>query len=248
MADDKYIRNRNLWRKSYPIGIPRRPPVIANLYDEITQTSYSLDLQNTIRHRDYYKIQIQISGAAIPAVILGEYDEDLIHFNNEDLKSYSFNFSFSNTPYVVYSMNSPDGAQPNTENLNIYGVSKNTTGGVVGLSAPFSGTIRYRAGYAPSFPYYFTGSAASIGPTILPATVFRASFGSDMPNNVSYFTASWAPLAGSPSELYQSPYDDNGNFDGNTYVEPQTGSLTNSSIIDELSAYMSSSIYFMAVE
>lgn len=246
MADDKYIKNRNYWRKSYPIGIPRRPPNI------ITETKFgadgqeysvTYDLNQIVRHRDYFKIKEDPQ-----AITLGEYDEDLIHFDNEDLKSFSFNFTFSNAPYVVFTVNAADPAQPNTENLNVYGVSKNTTGGVVGLSAPFSGTIRYRAGYAGTFPSYFTGSAASIGPVILPASVFKASFGNAMPDNVSYFTASWAPLAGIPTEVYQTPYDDNGNYDGDTYIDPQTGTLTNSSIYDELSAHMSSSIYFMAVE
>jgi hypothetical protein len=246
--NSKYNKNRNLWRRSYPIGIPRRPPVIANLYDEITETSYSLDLQQTIRHRDYFKIAIQISGVLTPPVppfILGEYDEDLIHFNNEVFKNFTFNFVFSNEPILVFSQGTAAPAQPNTENINIYGIAKNTSGGVVGLSAPYSGTIRYRAAYAATYPSVFTGSVASIAPT---AGTFIASVFRDMPDNESFITASWAPLASSNPDVFMSPYDDNSNFDGNVILTASVGTLSNSGKVIEISAPMSSSIYVIAVE
>jgi hypothetical protein len=243
-SNSKYIGNRNLWRKTYPIGNGRKPPV------KITETklgtdgeiySVTLDLNKTIRHRDYFKLLGDIGSITN----LGEYDEDLIHFNNETLKSFSYNFTFSNDPTVVFSQGTADPSQPNTENLNIFGISKNTTGGVVALSAPYSGTIRYRAAYASVYPSYFTGSVVSILPT---AGVFIASVDREVPDNVSYITSSWAALITTAPYMYQTPFDDNLNYDANIATSVANGTLSNSTAIIELSAPMSSSIYILAVQ
>ena len=245
MANNKYIKNRNEWRKSYPIGIPRRPPVIVTETklgaDGNTYTS-TFDLNQVIRHRDVYEL---LGDTNSITGLLGEYDEDLIHFNNETYKSFSFNFTFSNNPTVVFSQGIADGAQPNTENVNIFGISRNTSGGVVALSAPYSGTIRYRAAYAAAYPSYFTGSIASIAPT---AGVFIASVDREVPNNNSYVTASWAALASAGPVIFQSPYDDNSNFDGNVALSTKYATLNSSGEVIEISAPMSSSIYILAVQ
>lgn len=243
MSNNKYINNRNLWRKSYPIGIPRRPPVLiteTKIGNDGNTYSTTLDLNQTIRHRDSY----ELLGEAFP-VTLGEYDEDLIHFNNETYKSFTYNFTFSNNPTVVFSQGTAAPAQLNTENVNIFGISRNTTGGVVALSAPYSGTIRYRAAYAPSYPSYFTGSIASIAPT---AGIFIASVDRKVPDNESYITASWATLATPGPLVFPSPYDDNSNFDANVALEGTFATLTNSGEVIEISAPMSSSIYVLAVQ
>jgi hypothetical protein len=245
VANDKYIKNRNQWRKSYPIGVPRRPPVIiteTKLGTDGNTYTTTLDLNQTIRHRDVYKL---LGDTNDIANLLGEYDEDLIHFNNEEYKSFSYNFIFSNNPTVVFSVNAADVAQPNTENLNVFGIARNTGGGVVALSAPFSGTIRYRAAYSTSYPSYFTGSVASISPT---AGVFIASVDREVPDNDSYVTASWAPLASAGPVIFQSPYDDNSNYDGNVALSTKYGTLNSSSEVIEISAPMSSSIYVLAVQ
>jgi len=245
VANDKYIKNRNQWRKSYPVGLPRRPPVIiteTKLGADGNTYTTTLDLNQTIRHRDVYEL---LGETANIAGLLGEYDEDLIHFNNEEYKSFSYNFIFSNNPTVVFSVNAADGAQPNTENLNVFGITRNTGGGLVALSAPFSGTIRYRAAYASSYPSYFTGSIASISPT---AGVFIASVDREVPDNDSYVTASWAPLASAGPVVFQSPYDDNSNYDGNVALNTKYGTLNSSGEVVEISAPMSSSIYILAVQ
>ena len=176
---------------------------------------------------------------------LGEYDEDLIHFNNEYLKTFNFNFTFSNNPTLVFSQGVADSAQPNTENINIFGIAKTTTGGIVALSAPYSGTIRYRAAYAGSYPSYFTGSVASITPT---AGVFIASVDKKIPSNESFVTSSWSALASSVPVVFQSPYDDNSNFDANVALTTKYGTLNSSGEIIEISAPMSSSIYVLAIQ
>lgn len=245
MADNKYIKNRNEWRKSYPIGVPRRPPV------NITETKLGadgntytsiFDLNKVIRHRDVYELlgdTNDISG------LLGEYDEDLIHFNNESIKTFSYNFVFSSNPTVVFSQNVADTAQPNTENINIFGINRTTAGGIVALSAPYSGTIRYRAAYAPAYPSYFTGTLASIAPT---SGVFIASVDREVPNNTSFVTASWATLSTPGPTVFSSPYDDNSNFDGDVGLSGKYGTLNSSGEVIEISAPMSSSIYVLAVQ
>ncbi len=247
MADSKYSKNKNLWRKTYNIGPTRRPPVIESFVDSVSQITYSLDLQKILRHRDFFRI-IKLSASFIaptPPLVLGEYDEDLIHFNNESYKSFNYNFTFSSNPIVVYTQGTAASSQPNTENINIFGISKNTNGGVVGLSAPYSGTIRYRAAYAPSYPSYFTGSMTSIAPT---AGTFVASIFADIPDNESFITASWAPLASSNPYVFMTPYEDNSNFDGNVALTGSPGTLSNSGEVIEISAPMSSSIYVLAVQ
>jgi len=254
--NSKYGSNRNVWRKTYGIGQAKRPPQLFTYevfdvvsepasFDPVTgkplvSSSVTIDLQNTIRHRDFFKT-FGIEGS----IVIGEYDEDLIHFNNVDTVSFNFNVTFSGNPYLVFSMEQEASAVQNRYNLNIYGLSISTTNGVVGLSAPFSGTIRYRAAYATSFPAYFYGKSGSITPT---SGWFVASANKLVPDNQSYLSASWNSLLSPLPSVFQTPFDDNSNFDANVAVQPQAGTLNNTSVVDELSAPMSSSIYILAVQ
>lgn len=257
MADNsKYGSNRNVWRKSYGTGQAKRPPQLSSYevfdvinepvnFDPITgkplvSSSITIDLQSTVRHRDFFKT-FGIEGP----IVIGEYDEDLIHFNDEDTVSFNFNVTFSGNPYLVFSMEQEAPAVQNTYNLNIYGLSVTTANGVVGLSAPFSGTIRYRAAYATSFPAYFYGKSGSITPT---SGWFVASANKLVPNNESFLSASWSSLLSPLPSVFQTPFDDNSNFDANIAVQPQAGTLNNAGVVDELSAPMSSSIYVLAVQ
>lgn len=241
MANEKYTGNRNQWRKAYPIGLPKRPPSLVTLtkigIDGVTRNS-TIDLNQTIRNRDAYRL----SGDIASISGFGEYDEGLIEFNNETFKSFSYNFTFSSNPTVVFSIGSPASVDY-TENINIYGISRNTGGGLVALSAPFSGSIRYRAAYASSYPSYFLGVAASISPTI---GAFKASADVKVPDNVSYITASWGALDGIPGTIYSSPYDDYSNYNAN--VALAVSSQTAAGAIIEISAPISSSIYVLAIE
>ena len=200
--------------------------------------SSTLDLNHTIRNRDAY----HLGGDGKSISGLGEYDEGLIEFNNETFKAFSYNFTFSSNPTVVFSIGVPASANY-TENINIYGIARNTGGGLVALSAPYSGSIRYRAVYASSYPSYFLGVAASISPT---NGTFRASTDVKVPNNVSYVTASWGILDGIPGTIFSSPYDDFGNYDAN--VALSVNSQTVAGAIIEISAPISSSIYVLAIE
>lgn len=240
----KYNSNRNLWRKIYPIGSPRRSPETINLVDAETDLSYSLDLQQLVRHRDYFKIiSVATVFSASTGVLLGEYDEGLIHFNNETSKTFSYAFTFSNTPIVVLTMEEESPSFGGiTENVNMFGSTVSTTGATVGLSAPYSGTIRYRAAYAPSYPYYFQSSFAPISGT------FRASAGTITPSNQSFFTASWNALAGIPVKVLQTTWDTLSRLDIDVAITLNTASIGVSSAASELSAPVSSPVHFIAYE
>ena len=194
----KYGNNRNLWRKIYPVGSPRRAPATVNLVDPKTNTSYSLDLQQTIRHRDYFQIRQFLSGPLVISPILGEYDEGLATFLNTTSSIVSFNFVFSGQPVVVLTMESA--SIQNTSNVQLFGANFNNSKFIARTSAPFSGTIRYRAMYAASYPSYFTSSFAPASGT------FRASAGSVAGNGTSFVTASWASLNNTPTVYFESPF------------------------------------------
>lgn len=237
----KYGANRNLWRKYYPVGAPRREPQNVTLVDPYTAVTYSLNLQTTIRHRDFFEIIQATTGTSnvVPVLVLGEYDEGLIHFNNTDSTSFSFNFVFSNTPYVVFSMeqSAPTGA--NLENVNVFGLSKTVSGGMVGLSAPFSGTVRYRAAYSPTFPANFTSSfTASI----------VASAGTIPINYGVAYTASFAALTGPPVEFRNTPFNTSGSGQPDVWLDPDELTFANNSVNGSISAPYSGTIDFIAYQ
>lgn len=253
----KYGANRNLWRKYYPVGAPRREPQSVQLFDVDANVSYSLDLQTTIRHRDFFKIIQHATGStadAAPGVVLGEYDEGLIPFNFTTEEIFNFNFAFSNDPVIVFTVepyfDPLAEPQPSLENINAFGIFKNTNVGMVGVSAPFSGNIRYRAAWASSYPANFTSSYS--------ASVFVASAGSTPAVWITEFTSSFDPLTGAPVEFRSTTYGTN-SFQSipvitdqsslnDVYLSPVTGSFTTSTAPGTISAPYSGTIDFIAVQ
>lgn len=245
MASDnqsKYGANRNLWRRHYPIGAPRREPQSIDLVDPDTNVSYSLNLQTTIRHRDFFKIIQRATSSSEtptpePTASLGEYDEGLIYFNNTDTATFNFNFTFSSTPYVVFSIDSTP--ITGSEFINVFGYQKSTTGSQLGLSAPFSGTVRYRAAYASSFPGNFTSSyTASI----------TASAGTVTLTLTEVFTASYAALSSAPSEFRCSPFNTADPGLADVWLDPDEGSFTATTANGTISAPFTGYIDFIAYE
>lgn len=236
-SQGKYGKNRNLWRKLYPIGAPRRSPNEIIFVDPNTSITHSYDLQKVIRHRDYFKV-IQY-GAPADEIVFGEYDEGLIHFNNEESVSFNFNFIFSNVPYVVFSMEQSSPSGSNLENVNIFGLYKSVSGGIVGLSAPFSGTVRYRAAWSSTFPANFTSPYT--------ASIF-ASAGTIGVNHNVFYTASYATLANIPSEFRNSPFNLSSSGQPDVYLTPDIASYTNSSVNVDISAPYSGNVDFIAYQ
>lgn len=238
----KYGANRNLWRKLYPIGSPRRVPQNVSLVDPDTNVTFSLDLQRTIRHRDYFEIiqfvtaAVVVTSSPVP-VVLGEYDEGLIHFSNTDNASFNFNFTFSSTPYVVFTVEQSAPTSSQQQNINVFGFQKSTTGGLVGVSAPYSGTVRYRAAYAAAFPANFTSSFTSS---------ITASAGTVGVNYSVAYTASFGALPAPPGEFRSSPFNTSGSGQPDVFLDPDEGTFAASQVNGTISAPYSGVIDFIA--
>lgn len=92
------------------------------------------------------------------AQIFAEYEEGLICLNNATVGTITFNHAFSVAPYVVLTV---EPTVDNQDNINVFGLTLPTqTGLLFGLSAPFTGCIRYRA--AADSTYSWPRSAESV--------------------------------------------------------------------------------------
>ena len=95
---------------------------------------------------------------------------------------------------------------------------------------------------------FFAGVGASVAPTV---GVFRASVDNETPNNISYLSASWAPLSAAPSYTFQSPFESTlipPNPGGNVALSVDTDTITASGEVLRISAPISSSIHVLAIE
>lgn len=211
---------------------PNKPQVVA-IIDSQTQTTYSLDLNRTVRHRDYFIIKDVLSGAIEGGITYAEYDEGLITFATpSDVGTGSFSFSFSSNPIITLTVES---ASLNGENVNVYGYNFSTTGFTFGTSAPFVGTIRYRAIYSPTYPAnatsIYTGS-------------MLVSAGEQTVAGVANYTASFSALPGTPFKFLDTTWNTLGNGDVDVWTETQTSSSSTATI--EISSPYSSLIHFQA--
>jgi len=230
MAD--YTRNKNLWRKT--IGYGAQPTPILSTSADLTE----VNLHNVYRHRDLYLIAIESRGVLSTSFVTssyGEYDEDVVSFAYSDgtYKSFNFNFSFSNNPIVVLSIDRDN----DSTNVIPFGITYSTTGAYVGVSAPFTGTLRYRAIYNATYPTTvtsaFTGSniEASAGTVTVSA-------------NATEYYSIYDALSTAPSEVYQTAWDSS-DHTSNIYIDDVA--VTNSSISSSLSAPYSKEIHFIVI-
>lgn len=235
MANDdvKYGgRARGLWCKVYGYSVNK--PVVVSFMDTTTSTTMSLDLNKTFRHRDYFIIEGIAGGqtAEVPAPPsnLTEYDEGLVFLTGGDSGTGSFNFTFSDNPIVVLT---PDPAVLWGENVNVYGITRTTSGFTFGTSAPYSGAIRYRAIYSPSYPALCTSSFTSS---------ITASAGTSVLTENYAYTASFAALPGSPFKFLQTAWHNGTMHD----VSFQTQVYDSDSANVEISAPVSTTVHFIA--
>jgi hypothetical protein len=233
--NNRYGSNKNSWKKVY--GYSSHKPRETTIIDTANSVTYSLDLNKTLRHRDFFIIKSLTSGAfeeiPIPPapVATTEYDEGVVHFAGiSDVGTGSFNFTFSGSPYVVLTIES---SALYGNNLNVWGESLSTAGFTFGLSAPFTGSIRYRAIYADTYPAYVTSAyTASI----------TASAGTYSAVAESFYTASFAALPSTTSLFLNSAWGTTGQQD--VALQPQVSSSAQATV--EFSSPTTSTIYFIA--
>jgi len=213
------------------------------LVDTNTGLSYSLDLQNAIRHRDYFKI-IQFATSSLvttssaPPVNLGEYDEGLIPFDPGYTEAgFGFNVLFTSLPIITFTV---EPAVDSSHNINVFGIQFKTPYVCnVAISAPFSGNIRYRAINATSYPATCTSPYTSS---------FVASAGQvELAPDSTVFTASFASMGVTPSEFRISPYEQIGQYYfNNVALKVDHGSLTTTEVAGDISAPYSGVLDYIA--
>ncbi len=203
--------------------------------DTITATTMSLDLNKTLRHRDYFIIDgiaggLEREAPPTPPVEITEYDEGLVFLNGTDTGTGTFNFTFSNNPIVVLT---PETDSMWGENVNVYGFARTTSGFTFGISAPFSGNIRYRAIHSPTYPAFCTSSFTSS---------ITASAGTATLLENYHYTASFAALPGVPFKFLQTAWNPGTMHD----VAFQTQNSSSNSANVEISAPVSTTVHFIA--
>jgi hypothetical protein len=231
--NNRYSKNRNLWRKVYTFR--RRKPNVRQFVDPKTDLSFSLDLNQTLRHRDFFIVQTIVSGPFVSSII-AEYDEGLIAFDNTTMAAAPFSFCFSDTPDAV--VLSVESVSDYSNNIIPYGLGFNSCSMSVGVSAPFSGNIRYRAAY--SVDGYPAVATSSFAPGSGSFTVYA---GHITASDVTSFTTTYDVGPMGPSSFRNSPWDFFTNFGADVFIDKTVG-ITGSS--GEISAPYNNPIYFIA--
>lgn len=232
-VNKKYERNRSNWRTVY--SFHRRKPNIVNLTDSTTNVTFSYDLQKTIRNRDFFILNKEVPFSLLESINLAEYDEGIFYFTSiADFGTGSFGRTFSQTPYVVLTVES---ASLYGTNVNLFGRNVTTSSFTFGTSAPFTGSIRWRAIYSPTYPAYVSSAYTSS---------ITASAGQATPGGNSYYTASFAALPEIPFTFLDTAWENIGISDGSSNAALTHNSTSNSSETVDISAPMNSTIDFIA--
>lgn len=165
MSNERYTRNRNLWKKAYPL-VGQKPRVQEFVAGEIT---YSINLGNIQRDRNLYRIYPDYGQFPIPVIPPeGPHNwEDgkylLVDGNPDTEYTITFNEPFVNPPIVCFGIIaniatnpdmilpdsndiSPSGGGYSSPTVHVYGVNSPTqTSATFRLSANYTGTIHYFA-------------------------------------------------------------------------------------------------------
>lgn len=241
MPTDRYSSNRNLWRKTTST-FRRQKPQLIELLDVRTQLSYSIDLTRITRERSPYERK-PYDAFFMPELFVGEYEEGLIEFTDEVSQSFVFDVPFSGIPFIVFSVEEPS-------NVNVFGLEVTAEGATVGLSAPFSSDIRYRAIYSTTYPAIVSSSFSQS---------FTASAGSFVTDNSVFEFGDMATVQFQPvpdirsSPVYVGPEPDYEPYDTNvaiTHLVAEGSNVSHTGSVEiGISAPMSNNneVHFIAV-
>ena len=198
----KYIRNRSLWKKSSATSVRQKPRVL-ELRDGNTQERYSLDISKVYRFRDTYRIEFGLPGEFYVDLVNGEYEEGLIWFDNESSTTKVFDTPFTSAPYIVLETETVDFGSTVAACIFV-----DESSAVVAAPTEFSGSIRYRAIYATSYPAIVSSSYSSSFVAV--GGAYPMPDGSD-----SFLTTFHTGLLAPVSEFRVSP-----TFIGDIFVDP----------------------------
>lgn len=216
-------------------GYQRTQPQTIVLTDN-TGNSRTLPAGSLLLHRDFFIVNAPSGSSGLIPSDYAEYDEDLILFNWQDEATDTFNITFTGNPIVVLSMET---TALGLENVQPYILSYNTSGLTIGVSALYSGSVRYRAIYSPTYPCVVQRNILE------PGLYYNASAGTINPAGASNFSSAYTPLQiGPPTSFFMSSYGSGGQADLN--IVSSSYDLT--TVQGELSSHFNESINYLAVE
>lgn len=163
----------------------------------------------------------------------GQYDEDEVVFAGETSKAVNFNLSFDGTPFVTVTATATDEGS----NVNVFVTTPTTNGMVINTSAPYTGTVTYRAIYSSTYPVYVRRAPLHSTET------YYASAGAITPASPE-FTLSFSALDSTPTALFLSPVDSNNNGMANVAVV-STGSIVGTTMPVSTSALLLGQMHYL---
>lgn len=218
--------NRNSLRKIYSIN--RVVPRLITL-----GSGETIDANRQSIHRDFYVIEQRTQFEISSSVVYGIYEDDYIHLNHETTKSIIFSQTFPVPPIVVLSLEDNTGL----ENIIPFLSSLNALGATVNVSSEYSGSIRYRAIYSPTYP------ATVLDQPNNPSTALTITATSVSLVNSTSFTASYSSVGHIPVQSFFTLYGLNGQ--GNVSISSGTiGEFTNSG---SFSSEITGQLYFLGI-
>lgn len=230
--------NRGRFKKV--VGYERyKSPIVTAVINTITRSFWS---NNLAVHRDFYLIEDHLglsvaTSSSEPSYPTGEYEEDLVWFDNETAVLKVFASPFTATPVVTLEVQPASGY----ENINCFFELIDDSTIIVGTSAPFSGSIKYRAIYGATYPVIVQRSP------LLPSMYYTASAGKVSVVSSNTFTGSFASFGSVPSDVFVTGYDIIGNGTANVGFIP-TNTFDDTAVSGDLSSYLTNVIEFMAVK
>lgn len=195
-----------------------------------------LDLNRFEIHRDLFVITTRIAGkpegSSYP---IGTYEDDIVVFSNESTKTVTFSQTFSQAPIVVINLEDNSGF----ENVVAYLTAVSSTQISIGLSANYSGNVRYRAVYAAQYPALVYDMPNSPGVSLL-CTATKVDL-----INTNIFSASFESLGVVPTNSFYTAFDYQGNQDVDVFISSSSVGETSGS--GDLSAPISNRINFVGL-
>lgn len=197
MSNDNFGSNRSRYRRVYAYGANRRPDIRA-FVDSATETTKSFDFQKIIRDRDYFLIDGQ-STLTFPTASNNFLFIEETYFTSTDVDHIDVRFplAFDGMPYVGFTLH-PESTMSQS-NVAYWATDVSENGFRANFSAPFSGTMLYRAVYNPSvYPVYTERMPGS-------GNYAWVSAGSTQFTGQSSITMSFATLPGVPESVLMNP-------------------------------------------
>ena len=193
--NDKFGSNRAKFRRVYAYNMSRRPDV-RSFVDAITNTTKSFDFQNIERDRDCYIVNgLEIHSP--PNIV--QYIEYYLNLSSSiDHFDFTFPSNFDQIPFVAIEL--VEVSTIDKANVGYWVTDITSNGFTANFSAPFSGSVLYRAVYTDSsYPVYVERAPRLVG------NFGWVSATTSSLNYQSRVTSSFATLPAMPDSILSNP-------------------------------------------